>query len=73
MAIDGQLPKAPFFVRCLIGRKRDRKPLKVVGFTPNDPHGVGGGLFPDMPTAYFEGGSWLLVSDLGRFYEVVEP
>lgn len=72
MAIDGSLPTAPFQVRCTIGSKRDRRPVTVIGFTRNDPAGVGGGLLPDMPTAYFEGGGWLLVSDLRRYYEVVE-
>lgn len=60
-----QLRKCPIRVR-LIGKKRV---ATVVGFTENDPLGVGGGIFPDMPTAHFKNGGWLLVSDLIRHYE----
>ena len=59
---------APFKVR-----KPGRKTISTVtGFSQNDPLGVGGGIFPDMPTVYFENGGWLLVSDLMRHFELVE-
>lgn len=60
--------KAPFNVR-LIGKKRI---VIVTGFAQNDPLGVGGGLFPDMPTAHFKNGGWLLVTDLIKNYEIVK-
>jgi len=58
--------KAPFDV-CLKGKK---KRATVVGFTQNDPLGVGGGFLPDMPTVHFKGGGWLLVRDLLEHYEL---
>jgi len=45
---------------------------RVIGFTQNDPLGVGGGAFEDMPCAWFEGGGWLLVSDLLRYHELLD-
>lgn len=63
--------KIPFYIRA-DGRKG--KPSKVIGISRNDPLGVGGGLFPDFPTVYFEGGGWLLLRDLMRFHSIVpEP
>lgn len=59
--------KAPFKVK----PKAGGKPVTVVGFSQNDPLGVGGGVFPDMPTCYFKSGAWLLVSDLMKHYELV--
>jgi len=67
--IEGRLREAPFVVRCCLGRRS--KPARVIGFSQNDPGGVGGGLFPDMATAYFESGGWILVGDLRRYYEIV--
>lgn len=61
--------KAPFKVRT-IGKRRISV---VIGFTENDPLGVGGGIFPNMPTAYFKSGGWLLVNDLVKNYELVKP
>ena len=62
--------KAPFDVR-FVGKKRV---ATVVGFSENDPLGVGGymGIIPDMATVYFKGGGWLLLRDLMRHYELVE-
>lgn len=61
--------KAPFKVRST--RTPKRHVATVVGFSQNDPLGVGGGLLPDMPTVYFKGGGWLLVRDLLANYELV--
>lgn len=58
--------KVPFRVR-YIGRRRVST---VTGFAANDPLGVGGGILPDMPVAYFKGGGWVLVDDLLRHYEI---
>jgi hypothetical protein len=57
--------KAPFEVIDPNG-----KTLTVKGFTENDPLGVGGGLFPNMPCAHFERGGWILLKDLLDFYEL---
>ena len=57
--------KAPFDV---VDKKGNRH--TIIGFKQNDPLGVGGGIFPDMPVAYFQGGGWLLVSDVLRNYEI---
>lgn len=57
--------KAPFDVVDKNGNRHT-----IIGFKQNDPLGVGGGIFPDMPVAYFHGGGWLLVSDVLRHYEI---
>ena len=57
----------PFKVRAN-GKK---KTSTVIGFSQNDPTGTGGGIFPDMPCAYFEKGGWLLVADLLEHYQLV--
>jgi hypothetical protein len=57
---------APFKVR-RIGKRRT---AIVIGFSQNDPLGVGGFPFPELPIAYFEEGGWLLVSDLVKHYEL---
>ena len=64
-----QTATCPFQVRF----KGKRKPITVEGFSQNDPLGVGGGIFPDIPVAHFKNGGWLLVSDLLRHYEMVTP
>lgn len=61
--------KAPFKVRD--DRRKKARPITVAGFSKNDPLGVGGGIFPDMPTAYFEDGGWLLAADLMKHYSIV--
>ena len=58
--------QAPFKV---ISKVRRSKAV-ITGFTKNDPLGVGGGVFPDMPTAYFKGGGWMLVADLLRYWDL---
>jgi len=52
--------KAPFKVRA----DNDGTVGTVIGFSDNDPLGVGGGMLPDMPTAHFSGGGWCLIQDL---------
>lgn len=61
--------KAPF----RITDKKGKYCGTVIGFSQNDPLGVGGGIMPDMPTCYFEGGGWLLVEDLLRNHELEHP
>ena len=63
---DLQNVKAPFDVLSI----KDGSRHTIKGFAQNDPLGVGGGFFPDIPVVYFEGGGWLLVSDLLRHYEI---
>ena len=63
---DLQNVKAPFDVLSI----KDGSRHTIKGFAQNDPLGVGGGFFPDIPVVYFEGGGWILVSDLLRHYEI---
>jgi hypothetical protein len=56
---------APFRVRY-----KRREPVTVVGFSKNDPLGVGGGLLPSIPTVYFEGGGWLTLDSLMESYSL---
>ena len=58
--------KAPF----IVVSKKDGSTATVKGFAQNDPLGVGGGVFPDIPVVHFEGGGWLLVDDFLRHYEL---
>lgn len=58
---------APFKVQA----KGKKKISVVTGFSQNDPLGVGGGMLPPMPCAYFEKGGWILVDDLLELYELV--
>jgi len=72
-----QKQKVPYFVvsDCMAGKRKGlpkkQRPAKVVGYTENDPLGVGGGLFPDNPTVHFETGGWVLITDLMRFHSIV--
>jgi hypothetical protein len=59
--------KAPFDVV----EKGKKTKLTVKGFSENDPLGVGGGLFPDMPAVHFESGGWILVDDLLEHYDLI--
>ena len=61
--------EAPFTVVCDLHKKQ--RPIQVVGFKQNDPLGVGGGLFPDIPVVVFEGGGWLQVQDLMKHYTLL--
>lgn len=58
---------APLAVVSRDGKKRT---ATISGFGENDPLGVGGGIFPDMPVAYFEGGGWCLVADLIEHWDL---
>lgn len=58
--------KSPFDVV----EKGKNNRITIEGFAQNDPLGVGGGMFPDMPVAYFKGGGWLLLDDLIDNYEI---
>jgi hypothetical protein len=58
--------EAPFVVKSV----HDGRMATVTGFSKNDPLGVGGGMFPDMPTAYFEGGGWCLLPDLMEHWDI---
>ena len=56
-------------------RKGTPKPtssIVVVGFSDNDPLGVGGGMLPNLPTAHFEGGGWVILRDLLKAYSLIE-
>ncbi len=44
----------------------------IVGFSENDPLGVGGGLFPNFSVVHFKNGGWLLVEHLMKYYSIVE-
>lgn len=57
---------APFDVISI----KDGSRHTVKGFAENDPLGVGGGFFPNIPVVYFEGGGWLLLDDLLSYYEI---
>lgn len=67
----------PFYVvgDCLRGPRkglpRKEKPSKVVGFSENDPLGVGGGIFPETPAVHFESGGWGLLTDVMRYHTIV--
>ena len=63
--------KAPFQVTLSTRNGKPRKnssPIEVVGFTQNDPLGVGGRMLPDIPVVHFKGGSWITLKDLMRYY-----
>ena len=62
--------EAPFQVT--LDAKPRRKPLTVKAFAQNDPLGVGGGLLPDIPVVYFQGGGWITADDLMPLYSLVE-
>lgn len=48
----------------------DGRRATVTGFSETDPLGVGGGMLPHMPCAYYEGGGWNLVEDMMRYFSL---
>lgn len=59
------------WVSVKVCRSCRRLPVKVTGFAENDPLDVGGGLLPDIPVVYLEGGGWILVKSLMHYYTIV--
>ena len=61
-----QKARAPFDVVPVGGGKK----IRIIGFMTNDPLGVGGGMFPNMPTVRVKGGGWMLEKDLVKNYNL---
>ncbi len=67
----------PYFIvaDCRAGKRKGspkkEKPSKVIGYSCNDPLNVGGGIFTNNPTVYFENGGWVLLSDFMKNYSIV--
>jgi len=70
--------KTPFYIvaDCRSGKRKGlpskQKPSKVLGYTINDPLGVGGTHWDNNPCVHFEKGGWLLIIDFMKNHSIVE-
>jgi hypothetical protein len=62
--------RAGLEVPFVVASKHDGRHATIEGFSKNDPLGVGGGIFPTTPTAYFAGGGWCLLADLFKHWDL---
>jgi len=69
--------KVPYLIvaDCRAGKRKGlpkkEQPSTVVGYSVNDPLGVGGGIFDTNPCVYFKSGGWVLLSDFVKNHSIV--